>query len=190
MRADAGPQAPLASRSGASEPRSGAVVVQGSRSVDRREGDRHARDPCMNRQSPTPQAIDELIAFLPRLAADGFVPIREWGGGEKDAKGAYVMPWPVYDPVVEALFEAAGQDCWMDFEYVPQEAGRLLEEPALVRRASLDQIKTMLTYCVRGERFSEGHWAAMIEGGQVRRLLERLPELGSTYNERPGGSEG
>ena len=35
----------------------------------------------------------------------------------------------------------------------------------------------MLTFCVRGERFCDGHWAAMIEGGQVRRLLERLAEL-------------
>jgi hypothetical protein len=35
----------------------------------------------------------------------------------------------------------------------------------------------MLTYCVRGERFSEGHWGAMIEQGHVRRLLERLVEI-------------
>ena len=131
----------------------------------------------MNRQAPTSQEMDELIAFLPRLAADGFVPIREWGGGEKDAKGAYVMPWPRYEAVVTELFEAAGQDPWMDFDYVSVEAGRMLEDPALVRRASLDQVKTMLTYCVRGERFCDGHWAAMIEGGQVRRLLERLKEI-------------
>jgi hypothetical protein len=30
---------------------------------------------------------------------------------------------------------------------------------------------------VRGERFNEGHWGAMIEQGYVRRLLERLAEL-------------
>jgi hypothetical protein len=131
----------------------------------------------MKTPTTTTPEIERLLTFLPRLAADGFVPIREWGGGEKDANGAYVMPWPVYDPVVEALFEAAGQDCWMDFEYVPHEAGRMLEDPALVRRASLDEVRTMLTYCVRGERFSEGHWAAMIAGGHVRRLLERLKEI-------------
>ncbi len=74
------------------------------------------------------------------------MPVREWGGGEKDANGAYVMPWPRYATVVTELFEAAGQDCWMDFDYVPQEAGRMLEDLALVRRASLDQVRTMLTY--------------------------------------------
>ena len=32
----------------------------------------------------------------------------------------------------------------------------------------------MLTFCVRGECFSDGHWAEMIEKGYIRRLLERL----------------
>jgi hypothetical protein len=53
----------------------------------------------------------------------------------------------------------------------------MLEDPAAVRRASIDQVRTMLTYCVRGERFSEGHWGAMIEQGHVQRLLERLTEI-------------
>ena len=35
----------------------------------------------------------------------------------------------------------------------------------------------MLTYCVRGERFSAGPWGAMIDGEHVRRLLECLAEL-------------
>ena len=126
---------------------------------------------------PTTAEIERLLAFLPRITEEGFTPIRRWGGGEKDANGAYVMPWPVYDEVVNELFETAGQDCWMDFDYAPIEAGRMLEDHALVRRASIDEIKTMLTYCVRGERFSEGHWGAMIEQGHVRRLLERLADI-------------
>ena len=35
----------------------------------------------------------------------------------------------------------------------------------------------MLTYFVRGERFCDGHWGRLIEGGHVRRILERLAEL-------------
>ena len=128
-------------------------------------------------RQPTLPEIDELLAFLSRLTADGFVPIREWGGGEEQADGAYVMPWPRYDAMVSRFFEAAGQDCWDDCDYVPVEAGRMLADEELVRRASLDEIRTMLTYCVRGERFGEGHWGAMIEQGYVRRLLERLAEI-------------
>lgn len=131
----------------------------------------------MSSQSPKPHEIDQLVAFLPWLIAEGVAPVREWSGGEKQADGAYVMPWPRYDAIVIRFFETASQDCWMDFDHVPQEAGRMLEDHALVRRASLDQVKTMLTYCVRGERFGEGHWGAMIELGHVRRLLERLAEI-------------
>ena len=129
---------------------------------------------------PTTQEIERLLAFLPRLMADGFALIRRWGGGEKNPNGAYVMPWPVYDEVVKEFFEAAGQDCWCDFDYVPDQAGQLLLSEDGVHHATLDQIKTMLTYCVRGERFGDGHWAAMIEGGHVRRLLERLAEIQPT----------
>lgn len=121
--------------------------------------------------------MDDLVSFLPKLHAADFVPVRRWAGGEKRRDGSITMPWPEYDAVVLRFFEAAGQDCWMDFDYVPVEAGRILEDQVLVRRASLDQIKTMLTYCVRGERFCDGHWGAMIEQGHVRRLLERLAEI-------------
>jgi len=106
-------------------------------------------DRSVRSSRPTQRDIDELIAFLPRLSADGVAPIRDWGGGETDANGAYVMPWPNYEDLVTEFFAAAGQDCW----------------------------KAMPTYCVRGERFCDGHWAAMIEGGHVQRLLERLAEL-------------
>jgi hypothetical protein len=60
-------------------------------------------------------------------------PIRDWGGGETDANGAYVMPWPNYEDLVTEFFAAAGQDCWMDFDCVPEEAGRMLEDLARVR---------------------------------------------------------
>jgi hypothetical protein len=45
------------------------------------------------------------------------------------------------------------------------------------RRRVISGEKTMLTFCVWGERFCDGHWAAMNQGGHVRRLLERLAEL-------------
>ena len=131
----------------------------------------------MTSQIPTLREIDELLAFLPQLTVEGLSPIREWRGGEKLPDGAITFPWPAYEGVVREFFEVAGQDCWMDFDYVPQEAGRILEGRARVRRASLPEIKTMLTYCVRGERFGEGHWGAMIREGHVRRLLERLEEI-------------
>ena len=68
---------------------------------------------------------------------------------------------------------------WLDYEYNPEQAYQMLRDENLVKTASLSQIKTMLTFCVRGERFSDGYWAAMIEKGYIRRLLERLNEIKS-----------
>lgn len=131
----------------------------------------------MKTRALTSKQIDELVAFLPRLYPDGLAPIKEWGGGTKDPDGAYVMPWPRYQEVVEEFFRVAARECWTDYDYDPLEAGRLLMNEDAVRTADLAQIKTLLTYCVRGERFSDGHWAAMVEGGHIRRLLERLAAL-------------
>lgn len=128
----------------------------------------------MKSRPPTSQEIDALLAFLPLFSADGFEPVARWAGGETSG-GA--MPWPQYNPAVEAFMRAAGQETWRDEGYDPQKAARMLQDADLVGRASLAEIRTMLTYCVRGERFSDGHWAAMIEQGYLQRLLERLRQL-------------
>jgi len=126
------------------------------------------------------QDIQELVAFLPRLYADGFDPVRETHGGVPNEDGVISMPWTEYERIVEEFFRLAARDCWNDSQYRPEEAGQMLEDEELVKTASLSQIKTMLTFCVRGERFCDGHWASMIEGGNIHRILERLAVLGST----------
>ena len=131
----------------------------------------------MKTRRPTLHEIDELVSFLPRLYTEGFAPIRRWGGGTENQDGVFAMPWPEYDPVVEAFVRVASSECWTDYDYNPESAGQLLEMDESVQSADLDQIKTMLTYCVRGERFCSGHWEAMIESGNVRKLLQRLSEL-------------
>jgi hypothetical protein len=78
---------------------------------------------------------------------------------------------------VDEFLRALSNECWRDYDYRPEVAGSMLADEAAVKAASLDEIKSMLTYFVRGERFSDGHWGALIEGGHVRRLLERLAKL-------------
>lgn len=124
---------------------------------------------------PTREEILQLVAYLPKLYADGFEPVLRWDGGKQSPDGPYYLPWPVYDPLVEEFFRF--QPCWIDYQYDPEVAWQMLRDDALVRSASLEQIKSMLTFCVRGERFSDGHWGTMITNGSIRRLLERLREL-------------
>ena len=78
---------------------------------------------------------------------------------------------------MKKFFRAAGATCWSDPDYSPAVAGELLRNETAVSNADLDTLKPLLTFCVRGERFCDGHWGAMIEEGHVRRLLERLAQL-------------
>ena len=124
---------------------------------------------------PTLQEIDTLTAYLPRLYAEGFSPVIKWNGG-KQKDGTFTMPYPDYDPLVEEFYRTVSGS-WLDYNYNPEQAHQMLKDENRIKTASLSEIKSMLTFCVRGERFSDGHWAEMIEKGHIRRLLERLNEI-------------
>jgi hypothetical protein len=130
----------------------------------------------------TPERIDELLRFLPRFAVAGRRYTKAWGGGEKTADGAITIPYPIYEEDVLAFFRLAGQPWWSDYQYDPRGAQAMLQDDAFIERCSLDDIRTMLTYCVRGERFSDGHWEHVLQSGRVVSLLRRLAVL----RESPG----
>ena len=121
--------------------------------------------------------MQALVAYLPILYADGFKPVIRWQGGDQDKDGIYRLPWPEYNPVVEEFYRLVASGFWMDYGYRPEEAATMLRDDEFIKSASLAQIKTMLTFCVRGERFADGHWAEMIENGCIRKILERLNVL-------------
>jgi hypothetical protein len=131
----------------------------------------------MEMRLPTCKEMQDLVAFLPRLYAEGFEPVVQWHGGKQGEDGIFRLPYPEYDPLVHEFFGQVTSGGWLDYGYNPEEAARMLSNEEFVKSASLPQIKSMLTYCVRGERFSDGHWAEMIENGSIRRLLERINQL-------------
>ena len=137
-----------------------------------------------NSRQPSLQEIEALTAFLPKLYAEGFSPVINWEGG-KQKDGTYQLPYPHYHSLVQEFFHAVAGEVWIDYEYNPEQAYQMIKDENLIRTASLPQIKTMLTFCLRGERFSDGHWAQMIEDGYIRRLLERLNEIKSEKQNRP-----
>jgi hypothetical protein len=129
---------------------------------------------------PTLHEIEELTAYLPRLYADGFSPVTKWEGGVRQRDRSITLPYPEYSGLVEEFFRVAANEFWLDYDYSPEQAGNMLRDENFIKTASLSEVKTMLTFCVRGERFSDGHWEQMIEQGYIRRLLERLNEIKST----------
>ena len=127
----------------------------------------------------TRKRIDELLRFLPQSGMPEPVTGPEWRGLDQQATtdGVFTMPFPTYPPVVEEFFSLAGQDCWSDFGYDPSAAGELVHSDEAIASASLAHIKTMLTFCVRGERFCDGHWGAIIQEGRIGAILRRLQQL-------------
>ncbi|MDF1563090.1 MAG: DUF6508 domain-containing protein [Deltaproteobacteria bacterium] len=126
---------------------------------------------------PDAEEIAALVAFLPVFEAEGFVPIPNWHAARNEGGEATSFPWPIYDPAVDAFFRLAGKEPWCDYGYRPEVAGELLADLERVGRATLEEVRSMITFCVRGERFCDGHWGGLIEDGRLQRLLRRLAEL-------------
>jgi hypothetical protein len=123
------------------------------------------------------EKMDELLRFLPVFEIPNRQYVKDWGGGETTALGAITVPYPIYCDDVLEFYTLAGQTHWSDFDYNPREAYDMLSDDECISTASLDELRTMLTYCVRGERFADGHWAHMLESGRIVALLRRLAAL-------------
>ena len=113
-----------------------------------------------------PEKINQLIAFLPAFEQPG----RDFTAGWRGLH-------PQYTQDVTAFFNLASDPVWMDTQYHPAEAAKLLEDDAFIAQADLAAIKTMLTFCVRGERFSTGFWGELLANGRVQAILRRLQTL-------------
>ena len=129
-------------------------------------------------RQPTAKDIQELIAFLPRLYADGFEPVAGWIGGGKDKDDIYTLPYPEYNKIVyDFIYLIHAQDCWMDYKYISTIKKMDLRVKSDIASASMQEIQALITKFLRGERFCDGYWSGMIENGYVRLLLERLFEI-------------
>ncbi len=125
---------------------------------------------------PNEKEIRDLIQFLPFLYREGFSPVKKWRGGEKESN-AITMPFPEYEQEVLEFMAAASKKCWCDYQYDVEYASQVIEDLDRVASASLPELKTLLTYCVRGERFCDGHMGSMIEKGVIKSILIRLQIL-------------
>jgi Family of unknown function (DUF6508) len=128
----------------------------------------------------TASDIEVLLVHRERLRALNGRFLEKWGGGGRKPSGVHVMPWPDYPDAVTEFFSAAGEAPWSDHNYSPSAAGKKVRDLAPYTNASLDEVRTMLTWCTRGERFCDGHWAAVLDDGTVFRLLDRLESLLAT----------
>lgn len=121
--------------------------------------------------------IDELLAYLPKFEEAGRRFGRDWDPGDQGGNGG---SGPAYDEDIVRFFHLAGKPCWSDYEYDPTVVVNLIGDDEHVSNASLGEIKTLLTWCTRGEQFYEGHWSTVLETGRIQAILRRLRELRDT----------
>ena len=136
-----------------------------------------------DRHEITRQRVDELTRFLPAFATPGRKFTKEWAGGESIGDRTYTMRYPVYHEDVCEFFGLAARRCWQDLDYTSKNAHDMLADEDFISTCTLAELRTMLTLCVRGERFCDGFWEGQLESGKIVRLLERLVELRETIED-------
>lgn len=127
--------------------------------------------------SPSAVDFDAMLRFLPIFAAPDFKPVEESVPPQGSSDGFLYLSEPAYTVPVQQFYEVTSQPQWLHPDYDPSDAAALLRDTERLANATLDELRRCLTFCLRGERFCEGHRGEMIRNGNVIRLLRRLQQL-------------
>ena len=128
---------------------------------------------------PDRARVAELLAFLPGFSAPGrdfFRHDKSIGPAEGEVS---IWPHPTYDDDVVAFFMRIGVEPWVDPHYRSRRPERLMGRPDLLANAGYADVRAVLNYCARGERFCDGYWAEVLRQGVVQAALARLDVLTS-----------
>lgn len=125
---------------------------------------------------PTAAEVSELLTFLPAFSPGREVVVGATGG-TTTADGALIWPHPVYADDVVAFFLRVGLAPWVETDYLSDRTRELATHPEALAEATFAEVRAVLTYCSRGERFTDGHWAEMVRRGVVRAALLRIGAL-------------
>jgi Family of unknown function (DUF6508) len=120
--------------------------------------------------------IDALLKFLPEFSQteNDFM---TWHMAEPRSDGVGTLPYPKYSPIVGEFARLVSQAFWCDYQYQMAEVDAMFCDPTSITTASLKQIKSMLTFFVRGERFCDGLQNRLIREGKIAAILQRLQVL-------------
>ncbi len=84
----------------------------------------------------------------------------------------------------DAFFDRLAQPPWCDAGYDPASAAATLDDPQRIEDATLAELRPLLTWCARGERFNTGHHAALLADGRLQRLMHRLACIAAAMTQR------
>ena len=120
--------------------------------------------------------VKELLKFLPKFnKSDKF--IKSIAGGNKNEEGVIIMPMPIYTDDVQSFFSLLDDKFWIDYEYPSNVSEENLYDDSFIKNASFEQIKSLLTFINRSERFCNGCWYGYLRNGRITLILNRLKTL-------------
>ena len=125
----------------------------------------------------TAEEVLELLAFLPGFEEPGRS-FADWDKGSFDRERKIAtLPYPNYAEDVNHFYRVIHTPQWLFGGYLDLKPGELAQDPERIADASLEEIKALLTWCVRGERFCDGHMDEVFKLGIPQAALRRLKQL-------------
>ena len=117
------------------------------------------------------EKLDELIELVKNTETI------KWGGGNvigmtEEGKDILEWPYPIYP---DGLYESLYGLMELDRNYI--ENYEKLSVPIDYDNLSEEELRTVITHYVRGERFCDGLIAEAIEDGTLLKVLMRMKEL-------------
>ena len=128
----------------------------------------------MKENIPSKKSIKELTDFLGLLYDENIELCKPYPNADMSdiISGTFYK----YHPSVLTFFELVSQEHWKDYKYVDNFSEEMIK-PGKIEEASINQLKTIITWCDRVERFVEGHWEYVIKDEIIKRVLLRLKEI-------------
>ena len=127
--------------------------------------------------SPTVEEVAELLSFLPGFE-DRDEPYATWEGGSHDKESKTIaLSYPRYATDVSSFFQVLSEPQWVQFDYMTDRTRELVSDIDKLKDASIDDVKAVLTWCSRGERFCDGLYESALKNGVIQAALRRLSSL-------------
>jgi hypothetical protein len=131
-------------------------------------------------QIPPVEDVDwpRALVFLERFDEEGFI------AGHRDPwqrrDGVITLtawePSPVVAEFIATLYSIGAIEPFDWGAWQPR-AAEFYEHPGRLDTAGLADLRRLLTFHVRRDRFVDGHLGAMFEEGHIQRILRRIQEL-------------
>ncbi len=126
------------------------------------------------------KAVEAVLSYRRNLEHHAVAPIKEWIIETNPDTGVSNFPYARYQAEVYNFFTALGEflDLWTPLATDYQEtASRFQRDHDAIGTAGPDEVKALVTWVFRGERFCEGFWGEQLRDGLVTALLDRLYAL-------------